>query len=510
MDTPMTRRLLLILVLLTASGAQTSADAPSILISGGTVIDGTGSPGRLADVRIVAGRIREVGKLARRAGEQVIDAHGMVVAPGFIDAHSHADEGALNLPGAALNVRQGITTVVVGQDGQSHFPLAGWFRSLTSVGTAINVASFAGHGTVRARVMGASYKRPARPEEIAKMQALVAQEMNSGALGLSSGLEYDPGYYASTSELVSLAKAASAGGMYISHVRDEGDGALTSFRELIRIALEGRLPAQISHIKLDTSPVWHKAKEALGLMARARSAKLDITADVYPYLYWQSTITVLTLDRNWDNRDVWVKALLEMGGPQHVLLTTYTPDKTWVGKTIAQIASETGKDAVAVIQQIVHSTHDPGRMGLESVVVTAMTEEDLDAFLKDPHIMFCTDGQPSGGHPRKAGSFPRILGRYVREQHLLTLPEAIRKATSLPAQRFGFAGRGLIRSGMWADVVVFDPRTVVDTSTTKSPASPPVGIHDVLVNGEPVLLNDKPTGARPGSVLPRLTSVGHP
>jgi len=233
-----------------------------------------------------------------------------------------------------------------------------------------------------------------------------------------------------------------------------------------------------------------------------------VTADVYPYLYWQSTITVLTLDRNWDNRDAWSKALQEVGGPEHVLLTAYSADGSWVGKTIAQISAATGKDPVTVIQEIVHRTHDPGRLGFESVVVTAMTEDDLDAFLKDPHIMFCTDGQPSGGHPRKAGSFARILGRYVRERHLLTLPEAVRKATSLPASRFGFANRGLLRAGRWADVVVFDPSTVIDTSTTQAPASPPVGIHDVLVNGVPVLLDDKPTGARPGAVLARLGHVG--
>lgn len=474
----------------------------SILISGGTVIDGTGAKGRMADVRIVGDTITAIGKLRAKSGEKVIDATGLVVAPGFIDAHSHADGGLLEDPDAETQIRQGITTSVVGQDGGSHFPLAYWFGELEVKHVALNIASFVGHGTVRGQVTGKDYKRKTTPEEQKRMAELVEQEMASGGLGLSSGLEYDPGFYSTTEELIACAKAAAKyHGIYISHVRDEGDKAFESFQELIEIAQKGKLPAQISHIKLDTSPVWNKAPDVLQLMEEAQKRKLDISADVYPYTFWQSTIIVLIPTRDWNDRSAWQKGLAEVGGPERVRLTTYTPDSTWAGKTIAEIAKMTGKDAISVIQEIVQKTHGEGAKGSESVVVTAMQENDLDKFIAAPGIMFCTDGGLHPSHPRGAGSFPRILGGYVRTQHLLTFEEAIRKATSLPAKRFGFAHRGRIARGMKADIVLFDPNTVLDKATVADPTAPPVGIPTVLVNGVPVLENGKITGAHPGAVL---------
>ncbi len=489
--------------------SQNDAAPASILLTGGTLVDGTGARGRRADVRVAGDKIVEIGgRLAPRPGERILDATGLVVAPGFIDTHSHADGGLLGNPDAEVMIRQGITTSVVGQDGGSAYPLAQFFRDLEQKHVALNIASFVGHGSARGFALGSDYKRAATPAEVLRMRAYVAEGMRAGALGLSSGLEYDPGLYGTTEEVIACAKVASAyGGMYISHVRDEENEALTSFRELIRIADEGRLPGQISHIKLGSSPVWNKAGEVLKMMADASRRGVSVTADVYPYTYWQSTITVIIPTRDWDDRKQWETGLAEIGGAQNVLLTSYSPDPSREGKTIAEIAQASGKDAVTVIQEIVQKTHGPGANGRESVVVTAMQESDLKAFLAAPNVMFCTDGGLRPSHPRGAGSYPRILGRYVREQHVLPLAEAVRKATSLPAARMGFLDRGRIAPGYKADLVLFDPATIIDQATTAKPAAPPVGLPYVLVNGQVVLDNGKITGAHPGQVLRRGASA---
>jgi N-acyl-D-amino-acid deacylase len=276
-------------------------------------------------------------------------------------------------------IRQGVTTAVVGQDGGSTYPLAKFFSDLEAKRVALNIASFVGHGSARGFVLGSDDKRAATPAEVLRMRTYIAEGMRAGALGLSSGLEYDPGLYGTTEEIIACAKVASAyGGMYISHVRDEENDALTSFGELVRIAGEARLPGQISHIKLGSSPVWNKAGAVLQMMADAGRRGVSVTADVYPYTYWQSTITVIIPTRDWDDRKQWETGLAEIGGPRNVLLTTYSPDAAWVGKTIAEIARTTGKDAVSIIQEIVRKTHGPGASGRESVVVTAMQGKRLE------------------------------------------------------------------------------------------------------------------------------------
>ncbi|MDX1932992.1 MAG: D-aminoacylase [Capsulimonadales bacterium] len=475
----------------------------TIRIINGLVFDGLGSGGRRSDLLLRDDTIVALGRPIPGTADLTLDADGKAVAPGFIDTHSHASGGILDHRHAETQVRQGITTAIVGQDGSSEFPLADWFARLERTPAAINFASFVGHGTVRDRVVGKDYRRPSTPDEIRRMCGLVEQEMKAGALGLSSGLEYDPGLFAGTDEVIALAKiAARFRGLYISHVRDEENEALASFKELIRVAEEGRLPAQISHIKLASSPVWGKAKEVFRLMDEARRRGVDITADVYPYTYWQSSIIVLIPTREWDRRDLWETGLAEIGGAKNVLLSRYEPDARWQGKTLADIATMTGKDPVSVIQEIVKRTRSEPRAG-ESVVVTAMQEKDLKAFLTHPRIMFCTDGGLRGSHPRGAGSYPRILGKYVREERVLPLKEAIRKATSLPAWRMGLKDRGTIAVGKKADLVLFDPRTIHDTATTNDPQSVPVGLTDVLVNGVPVLRDGQPTGEYPGRVLRR-------
>ncbi len=488
----------------TLAQPRSSPSTRAILIRGGTVVDGTGAKRIRADVRVSGGVIRQIGRLQPKPGERIINARGLIVAPGFIDTHSHADGGLLESSTAESAIRQGITTAIIGQDGGSHLPLKVYFEELRAKHVALNIASFVGHGTVRSAVMGENYKRRATPAEVRKMTALVEQEMRSGALGLSSGLEYDPGLYCATEEVVACAKVAGKfGGLYISHVRDEENEALTSFKELLLIAQYAHLPAQISHIKLGSRPVWNRADEVLRLMRDARRRGLDVSADVYPYTYWRSTIIVISPTRDWSNRKAWKRGLDEIGGAKNVLLSTYSPDSNWQGKTLAQISHQTGRDAVSIIQEIVRKTHGKGATGREGVVVTAMQEGDLRRFIAAPGIMFCTDGGLRGSHPRAAGTYPRILGRYVRQWHVLSLENAIRKMTSLPAKRMGLRDRGTLRLGMKADIVLFDARTVLDTATTAHPMTPPVGLPCVLVNGVPVLEGGKVTGQRPGMVLRR-------
>ena len=483
------------------------APSHTLFIRGATIIDGTGKLRKPGSIRIVGDTIKDVGAIKPHAGDAIIEARGLVAAPGFIDTHSHADGGLLEDPLAETQIRQGITTAIVGQDGGSNYPLKEWFSKLEAKHTTLNIASFVGHGTVRGKVTTDAGKRAVTPEELTRMQALVEQEMRAGGLGLSSGLEYDPGFYSTTAELVACASAAAKyGGMYISHVRDEGDEAFKSFDELIQIARDAHLPAQISHIKLDTSPAWNRAAEALQLIRKAKAEGLDISADVYPYTYWQSTIIVLIPTRNWDDRAAWQKGLEEVGGAEHVLLSTYTPDANWQGKTIAAIAAQTGKDAITIIQEIVKKTHAPGATGKESVVVTAMTEADVTAFVAAPEVMFCSDGGLKPSHPRGAGSFPRVLGYYAQSKKALTLEAAIHKMTGLPAARMHLANRGRIAPGMKADITLFDPTTVHDTATTAHPAAPPIGIPYVIVNGSVVLAQGKFTGSRPGAVLRHSSS----
>lgn len=499
-NSEMLRYACVFLVAAAAAAGQTSV--PGLLIRNGTVIDGTGAPERKADVRISDDTIVEIGaSLSPRTGERVIDASGLVVTPGFIDTHSHADRGIESMPDASSQVRQGITTTVVGQDGGSELPASQFLEGIDRLKPAINFATTVGHGTVRRLVMGADFKRAATPAEIDTMKTLVDRGMRDGALGLSSGLEYDPGFYAKPEELVELARvAAKYGGYYTSHVRDEENEVFAAWSEAIDVGRKADLPVLISHAKLASKPVWGRAAEALRLLDDANRTGVRVRADWYPYTYWQSSMYVLIPDRDFENRRQWEVGLEEIGGPQNVLVTSYAPNAAWNGKTIAEIAQLQGKDAVtSIIEMMRASGNSIGIIG------TSMDESDLSRLVAHPLTFICSDGTLSGRHPRGYGAFPRVLAVYVRDQKAIALRAAIHKMTGAPAAYLGLTGRGLIARDAKADVVVFDPAAIQDRGTKTDPAPPPVGVHYVIVNGQIVLDGQKMTDARPGRAIRRAS-----
>ena len=476
-----------------APRAQTASRAWTIV--GGQLADGSGGQLRRADVRIAGARIVAVGRVAPRPDDVVIDAHGLLVAPGFIDIHNHSSGELANDPAAETQVAQGITTVVLGPDGSSPWPIGEYLAERRQHPAAVNAAVMVGHATVRRLVMKDDYKRAARPEEIAEMAALVDRGMREGAVGLSSGLEYEVGGYAETNELVELAKAAARrGGIYMSHIRDEADKAFDAFTEAIAIGERAHIPVQISHIKLGTVGVWHKAAEAIALIDRARARGVDVTADAYPYNAWSSTITVLVPDKRYDYPPSVQKALADVGGAGNVLIVRHAPHPEYEFRTLDAVARDQKTTPVDLFIQIVKD-------GGAGIVCTSMIDDDIRAFYLKPWVMVASDGGIDARHPRGAGTFPKVLGRYVREQHWITLPEAIRKMTSAPARRLALTGRGRIEKGRVADVVVFDPRAVVDRSTFTDPTALPAGVEKVFVSGELVWDGGKATGSRPGEVI---------
>ena len=500
-----------------ASGCADTATprpAESFLVQGATIVDGTGSPGFIGSLRVVGGVIAEVAAdegddaLSPTNGEPVHDAGGLVLAPGFIDTHSHHDGGLLGEPSALAAVSQGITTIVVGQDGGSRFPIADFFSALEETPAAVNVASYTGHGTLRWQVMGDDFRREATDAEVAAMQALLETELASGVLGLSTGLEYDPGIYATTDEVVALALAAAAnGGRYISHMRSEDRALHAAIEETIEIAERARLPVQISHFKLAARGLWGQAAEILARLDQARAAGLDITADVYPYEYWQSTMTVLFPDRDFTDREAARYALEELVAPEAMLIGRYGPDPGLEGKTLAEIAAERGTDPVTTYLDLIAVSQaargDDALDGGESIVATSMTFDDIATLMAWPHANISSDGGLRGAHPRGFGTYPRVLGRYVREVGRLGLEEAIHKMTGLAAAHMGLPDRGVLRAEAPADLVLFDPATVIDRATTAEPHLTSTGIERVWVAGTVVYEGGAATGALPGRVLRR-------
>ena len=491
--------LLLLLLILTASLFTSQAADDTTAIVGATLIDGSGrAPVADAVVVVKGDSIVAAGKRNQAqvpAGARVIEATGLVVAPGFIDAHNHSDRGFTSDPAAVSQVSQGITTVVVGQDGGSPFPVGEYLAELDKNPIALNVLTFVGHATLRSRVMGENTNRLATAAEVEKMRLMVEQAMRDGAMGLSTGLEYETGKPASTDEVVALARAAGAyGGIYISHIRDEADKAFEAFAEAIQIGREAQVPVQISHIKLGTLKVWGRSKEVVSLINKARASGQDVTADCYPYDAWSSTIRVLIPSGHHEDAMDVARGLADVGGPANITIVSCRAHPDYEFKTMDEISKQEKVSPVELYMKIV-------RDGGAGVVCHSMKDADIRTFYTQPWVMVSSDGGIGSRHPRGAGTYPRVLGRYVRELHWLSLPEAIRKMTSLPATRFKLNNRGLIRPGFKADVVLFDAGEIIDRATFKDPELIAAGVKRVFVNGKEVWVDGGATGNRPGQAL---------
>jgi N-acyl-D-amino-acid deacylase len=480
-----------------------AAPAPdTLLIINARLADGTGAPLINGALRVRGNRIMSVGKLSPAPGERVIDAHGLVLAPGFIDVHNHSLEGLDSDPLAETQIAQGITTAVQGPDGESPWPIKDWIETRKQHPAALNLAIFAGHATIRSQVIGKDFKRVATPAEIEKMVQLTWQAMNEGAIGLSSGLEYEVGSYSNTAELIAMARsAAEHGGIYSTHIRDEADKAFDALLEEIEIAEQAHIPVDHSHIKLGTVGVWGKASEYIRVIEEARNRGIDFLADCYPYEAWHSNIKVIVPDKQYENPKSVERAIADLGGADRLTITDFEPNRSYLGHSLAEIAKS---NKLSPVEMYIRIIREGDTANTEAQVIGhSMIESDIKAFYQQPWVMVASDGGIGAAHPRGAGTFPRVLGRFVREKHWLTLPEAIRKMTSLPAQRLGWKDRGVLREGAYADLVLFDPATVIDRATFTKPQELPAGIEKVFVNGVLVWNDAKSTGATPGLVLAR-------
>lgn len=508
--------------------AWTAVLAPAadydVIIAGGRVVDGTGAPAFAADVAIKDGRIVRVGEVTGTATTR-LDARGLVVAPGFIDVHTHSDDIAEKLPLSEHFLRMGVTSIVAGNCGGSKLDVARFFAGIEATGVAPNVATLIGHNTVRERAMGGTFDRAPTDAELAEMRRLVDQAMRDGAVGLSTGLIYLPGVFARTEEIIALAQAvAPYDGIYASHMRSEGARILSAIEEVVRIAKEAGVRAQISHLKLSGENMWGRTREVIDLLDRARAEGVRLRQDQYAYTASSTRLRQLIPDEAFDGGRETFLALLadparkaELAGKMkrnilgrgrmdyaYAVVASFRGDGTLNGMNIVEAAkklrgSDSLDDQIEVILEI-------ERLGGAQGVFHGMSEDDLQVFMRLPTTMIASDsGERVFGegvpHPRGYGNNARVLGRYVRELKVLTLEEAVHKMTALPAEHFQFADRGVLRAGAWADVVVFDPEKVGDPSTYKDPHHYAVGFRDVLVNGVPVIRDGELTGAKPGTAL---------
>ena len=476
----------------------------SQLIRNVLIVDGTGSAARPGAVRILNNRIQDIGALAPLPGEKVVDGGGKVLAPGFIDTHSHHVGDMDEKPEMLAVVSQGITTIVTGQDGSSEpmDTLSAWLKRKP---VAVNIASYTGHSTVRIQAMGlSSFRRPATATEVEKMKVLLDAELKAGSLGLCSGLEYEQGFYSNRDEVISLAKvAAAAGGRYMSHIRSEDIHLDEALDEIIQIGREAKLPVQISHFKIALKSRWGQASQILAQLEAARTQGIDITADVYPYEHWLSTPRVLFPNKDFTNLASAEFAVTQLIDPTRSIISRYGAQPSYVGKTLSAIAQLRGKP---VAETLIYLIAEAARTDKgASIMGASMADEDISNLLRWSHTNICTDGS-HGSHPRGHGAFTRVLAKYVREKKALGLEEAIYKMTGLSAQHLGLQKRGLIASGYFADLVLFDPKTVQDNATFQNPTLLSTGIEQVWVNGKTVFAKGKSTKEFPGVLLKRETT----
>ena len=533
----------------------TPAPRYDLLIRNGRIIDGSGSSGYMADLAIRGDRIVRIGNLKNAKAARVIDAAGMVVAPGFIDMLGQSETYLLVDPRAMSKVMMGVTTEVTGE-GDSIAPvnerlikeqedfnrrfnltidwrtLGEYFRRLEKRGSGVNLATFVGATQVRAYVVGFD-NRPPTPAELEQMKQLVAAAMKDGALGLSTSLQYVPARFAKTDEIVELAKVAHQyGGIYATHQRSEANALDESLSEVFEIARRAQIPAEIWHLKTAYKKNWGRMPEVLAKITQARAQGLDITADVYPYIAGSTSLSAclppwaleggtekmlarlrdvrirrqLKKEITTDSKE-WENIYLGSGGASGVLIgSVVNPDlEALQGKRVSQIAEEQNKDPLDALFDLVLADH-----GQTGAIYFMMSEADLRAAMKAPFVSFCTDSgaraldgplSTAKSHPRGWGSYPRILGRYVRDEHELTLEQAIHKMTGMPAKRVGLRDRGLLREGFYADLTIFDPKQVMDRATFEMPNQHPEGINYVIVNGQISVDDGKRTSALAGRAL---------
>ena len=535
-----------------------------LLIRGGHIIDGSGSPWYQGEVAVKSGKIAAVGRLVNPTARRVIDATGLVVAPGFIDLHTHSDYTLLVDGNGQSKIRQGVTTEIIGEDASagpftspdqpdvSKSPrpadfkrnwetLAQYFDVLQKSGTSLNVASYVGAGQVWMGVVGDVNRRPT-PTEMKKMEDLVAQAMQQGAIGLSSGLIYPPDSYMTTDDLIHLASvAARYGGIYTTHIRGEGANEPQALAEAIEIGEKARLPVHILHFKMDGKPNWGHMIDQIKIIEAARDRGIDVTADQYPYIASMTNLeqclppeflegslehrVELLKDpkaREKIRRDIaqglpgWVNNEVQSTGGWHgvMVATVEKPeDKQYEGKRMDEVAKAMHTDPVNALCNLLVNEG-----GTAFGIYFSMSEQDVELAMKQPWVGIGSDGAAVNPrmafagkpHPRFYGTFPRVLGVYVRERHVLTLADAVRKMTSLSAHITGLKDRGLLAPGMAADITIFNPQTVSDKATFENPLQDPVGIPYVIVNGVVVIDNAHHTGAKPGQVLYGPGKPGNP
>ena len=496
-----------------------------LLIRNGRVVDGTGNPWVRADVAVRGDRIARIGHLPDTAAVRTIDAEGLVVAPGFVDPHTHAVRGIFDVPTADNYLLQGVTTLTEGNDGSSPWPIGEHLDQIAALGISPNWGVFAGQGTIRREVIGSEDRDPTR-DELDRMRMLVADAMAQGAFGLSTGLFYVPGSFTSTEEVIELSKIAAAhGGIYISHMRDEALRLLDSVQETIRIGEEAGIPVQMTHHKAISRDMWGRSADSLGLVDAARARGVDITIDQYPYTASQTGITAVVPQwaqaggtqeliarlqdpetRRRIRGEIVYRIEHDRGGgdPANIVIGLCEWDRSLEGKSLADILAErevevTVANAADLVMEIVER-------GGARAIYHAMDEADVERIMQHPATAVGSDGGvsvfgASVPHPREYGTFARVLGRYVRERRVLTLEQAVRKMSGATAHRLGLQDRGLLREGFFADIAVFDPERIIDRATFPEPHQYAEGVEYVVVNGALVVDGGEHTGARPGRVL---------
>ena len=485
---------------------QKPIERKTTLIKNVWIIDGTGAAPFFGALRMEGNKILAVGNLTPLTGETVIDGRQQYITPGFIDSHSHHFGSLKKEPQGIAMTNQGITTILIGQDGDS-YPMDTLQAFFVKNKVAVNVASYTGHSSLREKIMGRNNVfRAASLSEVDKMKKALATDLQKGSFGLSTGLEYESAFYSSKEEVIALAQvAADYKRGYISHIRSEDIQLKDAIDEIIEIGKRTGIPVKLSHIKIANKKDWGKAGQVIQILDSARKAGIDITADVYPYTFWNSTLRVLFPDKKFTSLKSAELATQQLFDPNESVLVRFAPNPSYAGKTISAIAKERNESAPATLIQLIkmaeaYKKANPGAGSVEALAGKSMLEADVIDFMRWEHANFCSDGA-AGGHPRGYGAFTRILGKYIREQKILSLSAAIHKMTGLTAKHLQIENRGLIAAGNFADLVLLNPDIIEDHATIENSKALSTGIKMVWVNGELVYQNQNATNQFPGVLI---------